>query len=463
MKGVLQMLYDLASLQVSLPEDILKKKWAGDFEGAAQAIDARLEKNLPGLLKSRLALEKVLLSRLPVKYVYSKPEALHIVQHAIPGFTEAEFDSLEQEGLLDFLYVRGEKRYFLRFFKTLLKVHPYLAKRAGKPLTPDSPLLDDAIREMKDKKFLGYRFHIKASLQVEPDCFLPGETYRVHIPLPILSEQTGDIDLIASSPKPACIASKTHPQRTVYFENKLEENIPFTVEYKYDSVMRYADLSGPAPTSPLYPRSRPPMEIDLAPVPPHITFTPYLQSLTREILQGETDPVKKARKIYDFITTRVNYSFMRQYVCIENLVEYAAVNLKGDCGIQALLFITLCRIAGIPARWQSGLTTAPHDIGCHDWAQFYIPSWGWLFCDCSFGGSAWRKGNIERWNFYFGNLDPFRMAANSAYQADFTPPKAFLRSDPYDNQTGECECGQKGFWGEEFDTAYELVSYHALK
>nr|WP_236612125.1 transglutaminase domain-containing protein [Caldanaerobacter subterraneus] len=25
-------------------------------------------------------------------------------------------------------------------------------------------------------------------------------------------------------------------------------------------------------------------------------------------------------------------------------------NPKGDCGFQALLFITLCRIAGVPAR-----------------------------------------------------------------------------------------------------------------
>ena len=65
----------------------------------------------------------------------------------------------------------------------------------------------------------------------------------------------------------------------------------------------------------------------------------------------------------------------------------------GRCGIQALLFVTLCRAVDIPARWQSGLYTTPVNVGCHDWAQFYVEPYGWLFADCSFGGSAWRAGS----------------------------------------------------------------------
>ena len=34
----------------------------------------------------------------------------------------------------------------------------------------------------------------------------------------------------------------------------------------------------------------------------------------------------------------------------------------------ALTFITMCRIAGVPARWQSGLYVAPDSVGSHDWA-----------------------------------------------------------------------------------------------
>ena len=46
---------------------------------------------------------------------------------------------------------------------------------------------------------------------------------------------------------------------------------------------------------------------------------------------------------------------MREYYAIPNISEYCAVNQKGDCGVQALLFITLCRMANIPAEWESGL------------------------------------------------------------------------------------------------------------
>ena len=83
-----------------------------------------------------------------------------------------------------------------------------------------------------------------------------------------------------------------------------------------------------------------------------------------------------ARKFYDFVTTQVKYSFVRDYFQIPHLGEYAAANLKGDCGLQALLFILLCRISGIPARWQSGLAVEPDYVGSHDWAQFYVDGWG---------------------------------------------------------------------------------------
>ena len=53
--------------------------------------------------------------------------------------------------------------------------------------------------------------------------------------------------------------------------------------------------------------------------------------------------------------------------------------------MQALLFITLCRMSGIPARWQSGLYATEFYTGCHDWAQFYIEPYGWVFADPSFG------------------------------------------------------------------------------
>ena len=136
----------------------------------------------------------------------------------------------------------------------------------------------------------------------------------------------------------------------------------------------------------------------------------------------------------------MRYSFVRDYFQIDNIGEYCAVNLRGDCGLMAILFINLCRIGGIPARWQSGLSIGKDGPGHHDWTQFWLEGWGWLFCDPSFGGSAWRSGAKERHEFYFGNIEPTRMVANRQFMAAFEPPMPGFRVDPYDNQGGEIIC-----------------------
>ena len=127
---------------------------------------------------------------------------------------------------------------------------------------------------------------------------------------------------------------------------------------------------------------------DLREQRPHIVFTPYLKSLAEEITKGIDNPLEMARAIYDYITLNIKYSFMREYIALENIPEYAALSRKGDCGVQALLFITLCRIVGIPAQWQSGDYATPYSVGSLDGALFYVKPYGGLYADGWFGGSG---------------------------------------------------------------------------
>ena len=195
---------------------------------------------------------------------------------------------------------------------------------------------------------------------------------------------------------------------------------------------------------------------------PHIVFTPYIKALTEELTAGLDNPVQKARAIYDFITKKVKYSYMRDYFGLENIAESCARSFRGDCGVQALLYITLCRCASIPSRWQSCLNAAPDSVGAHDWAESYIAPYGWFFVDPSFGGGANRAGLEERRLFYFGNLDPFRMVANREFQAEFTPPKVHWRADPYDNQTGEVEYEDRGLRYEEYVRRQVMVEWEEI-
>ena len=104
----------------------------------------------------------------------------------------------------------------------------------------------------------------------------------------------------------------------------------------------------------------------------------------------------------------------------------------------------------------------PGFCGAHDWAQFYAAPYGWLYADPSFGVGAVRENNEERRLHYFGNLDTFRMVANTQFQGDFDVPKDHWRADPYDNQVGEMETEDRGLRYEEFLRTKEVLEYTEL-
>ena len=94
--------------------------------------------------------------------------------------------------------------------------------------------------------------------------------------------------------------------------------------------------------------------------------------------------------------------------------------------------------------------------------MFYLEDAGWLYADCSFGGSSARAGDEERRLHYFGSLDAGRMAANRAFEALLAPPKESWRADPYDNQSGEAELEGIGLVHDEYETEMTVLEFTAL-
>ncbi len=446
-------------LEIPLPEDVEKAKWCGDFDRALRLIHRKLsEGKLPFAARKRLELEEHILRRLPLDYRYSEEEGLALLREHIPDFTREELQELEDSGAIDWIYIQGKPHFSSSFYDTLEKVYPDIARRAGLPPAEESKerkLLYDTVKKLEETGSAACRIRLRAHLRVADSAFRPGEPLLVHLPIPAPAVNMENIQILECSPQPARIAPETAGQRTVSFSCAPQENPLFTVEYQYDCRAVYRPLD-PEKVSPLQP------DFDTQEQAPHIRFTPFIRALCKELSAGETNPLKLARKFYDYCTTVVTYAFMREYATLTQIPEYAGLGLKGDCGVQALLFITLCRCAGIPARWQSGLYVTPYDVGCHDWAMFYVAPYGWLFADPSFGGSAYRSGNKLGHDHYFGSLDPFRMAANSQFQWEFDPPKAQLRADPTDNQRGEAEYPDRGLAREELEESWELVSWEEI-
>ena len=446
----------LRYLNIGLPQDIMQHKAHGNFDEAIRLIDLRLQKNnLPKALRCCLIAQREIMCRLPGEYPYTRSEALNLIRADIPDFTEEEFDALSDNGRIYWIYVNGEVRYFRRFYDTLLKTEKEIASRAGQNLPVNEKssgrgLLAEAISTMKEKGSLTKRIQVRHTIRLNDEHFTPGMFLRVHLPVAADCEQQSDIQIEKICPESGAADVPDALQRTVCWEGCMAENHAFEVVYSYTHKAVYHDTSvmkGDA-VQPSF---------DTEEIAPHITFTPYIRELAASLTEGIADPMEKARRFYDFITLNTRYSFQPEYFVLENIPESCARNFSGDCGVLALLFITLCRCAGIPAQWQSGNCAEPGDMGSHDWARFYIAPHGWLFADPSFGGGAVRRGNEEERRFYFGNLDPYRMVANRAFQAPFGVEKQHWRADPYDNQSGEMETADRGFRIDDFTYTKEVL------
>ncbi|MDL2206424.1 transglutaminase-like domain-containing protein [Eubacteriales bacterium OttesenSCG-928-N13] len=440
-----------------LPEQILKLKWAGDYDGAMRAIDARLKRaSLPRMLRERLTMERELLSRLARQFPFDRQQALAQITEHIPDFTQQEFDALEDQGAIDFLFVDGQKRYFESAYPMLLEWDRAYVLRAGNVQPVPRPIIADAIHAIEGQGELGYRIRMRVEMHIDDTAFCAGQTYRVHLPIPKPCAQQGNIEIVADSD--AYIAPEDAPQRTAFFERTLQQNAPFVVEYEYDHIAKHMQGSN----RPIYPNEPAPTPDDLAEIAPHLVFTPYLRDLAQELRGDLTDDVQIARACYDFVTQQVCYSYLRDYLLHDNVAEYTATCLKGDCGAQVLLLMALLRINGIPSRWQSGTNARPDSTGSHDWMLIYLAPYGWVLCDPSRGGGLYQAGDAQDGAFYFGNMDPYRMVANSQYMAPFDPPKTYLRNDPYDNQSGECETLERALRPGEIRTERTLLKFEKL-
>ena len=196
---------------------------------------------------------------------------------------------------------------------------------------------------------------------------------------------------------------------------------------------------------------------------PHKVFLPELRDMVKEVTAGENNPYLKAKRIYEWIADSIKYSYAREYSTLRNISSYCYDNRYGDCGQEAILFITLCRIAGVPARWQSGFFTFPADEGMHDWSEIYIKPFGWIPVDTYMGifftsmtEDLTADERLEMRNFYFGNIDHYRLVANKGHNQTLYPPKRYFRSETVDFQRGEVEWSESNLYFTDWRWSIEV-------
>ncbi|MBM5804575.1 MAG: hypothetical protein FJZ49_00650 [Candidatus Verstraetearchaeota archaeon] len=121
-----------------------------------------------------------------------------------------------------------------------------------------------------------------------------------------------------------------------------------------------------------------------------------IKSLAQNLTRGEDSVLDKVKAIYNYIVDNIEYDYAKYQTRLagEGTERYGAVETlalkRGVCEDISDLFVTLCRASRIPAIEVSGPTysrdgvTSPAE-SAHVWTEVYIPGYGWLQVDPTWG------------------------------------------------------------------------------
>ncbi len=439
----------------------------GEFARAEKIIMDRLQNkaSLTQAQKREMIYELERMRRIRKDFTQTRQEVVEFIRKYIPDVSDQDILSWEKEKSLESMVIDGQKRYFNHAARNLFRINPRCREiweeaHAGDP-KKEVFALDEHNRSIVHAATSGHspyvkpvRLHIKYTITVKPDQVPDGETVRCWIPFPreIPHRQT-DIELIATTPATHFLAPADHMQRTVYLEQTAHKGQParFSVEYAYTSHGVYVEID-PQKVTVVRPNEE--LKRFLEERPPHIVFTPQLKELSRKIVGSETNPYRIAQKLFAWIDENIPWASAREYSTIRNISMYAYENRHGDCGIQTMLFITLCRLNGIPARWQSGWEFQPPKDSMHDWGMIYFEPYGWVPMDVTYGLRDVPETDPFRW-FYLHGMDSYRLIFNDDFSSEFVPPKDHLRSETVDSQRGEVEWRGGNLYFDQWDWQME--------
>jgi len=137
---------------------------------------------------------------------------------------------------------------------------------------------------------------------------------------------------------------------------------------------------------------------------------PQIVAEAQQAVGTEQNPYRKARLIYDYLLSKLQYS---AGVASTDIVA----NLDSGTGnsyTYAIAFSAMARAAGIPARPIAGYVVYGNkQASRHYWAEFYVQDFGWVPVDPALGDGATYGDFPSRSNvadYYFGNIDSRHIA-----------------------------------------------------
>ena len=222
-----------------------------------------------------------------------------------------------------------------------------------------------------------------------------------------------------------------------------------------------------------------------------VSITPKIREMAQEAIADEKNPYRQAERIGEFVNEKVHYKILdfERGRGIKCLLDFPVVDeetgeeyYEGCCSQYSVLFIAMCRAVGIPARsvfgfigWRpwikeenlkpiygfetklspDGSAGAQH-YGAqipHMWAEFYVPNYGWIPVDATFG--------------IFGNLENTRVILSKGRDVKIGPSAPQKQSEGYGSQwvalhNGRADFHFSGVWNiDKISTAKVTILNHS--
>ena len=249
-----------------------------------------------------------------------------------------------------------------------------------------------------------------------------GHHLRLWIPLPYQDAYQVISDLRIQAPVRYSIRSEREfHDRYAYFNlGAARIKSPFQIEFSFH-VERFEHRVALHPVASA-PALTPAVERFLRP-DRLIPIDGAIGRLSRRQTQGVTQPLAKARKIYDYVIATMHYDH-RGTGWGRGDAVWACNAKHGNCTDFHSLFIGMARAAGIPARFEIGFPLPLHAregaiAGYHCWVEFFVTGIGWIPIDAS---EAWLDPSKK--NYFFGAIDSNRVMFSMGRDIRLIPPPA---------------------------------------
>ena len=429
-------------------EQLISEIDKGNFSNSEKAIDSLLiSSELSFEEKSYLRFEKERMNRIRLDFQKSKQDIINFSKEFLPDVNDEMILNWEKDGSLEFMIIDGEKKYFNRSHTNLFRINKELRKIKESKLGTLKDSLDfyleknipNILDKLKNKESINpQKIKFTYTVSVKPNMVPNNEIIRAWLPFPVeYNSRQSEVRLISVNNDQYVLSGKNQKHSSIYLEKAAKENEPtifeYSVEYSAKPLKYFVDakeIIGYNKESDLY-------KTYVKESAPHILFSEEIKLLSNEIIGEEENPYIIAKKIFTWINDNIPCAGAREYSTLRNISDYCIDRMHGDCGIKTLLFITLCRYNGIPARWQSGWMLHPGNVNLHDWGEIYFEGIGWIPVDQSFGIIDSEIEDAKY--FFFGGTDQFHMIVNEDYSDQFYPQKNYERSETVDFQRGELE------------------------